>query len=135
MDELLARLADDLAGRLTGPLTLRLVLQPTVATLLALRDGLADARQQRPAFFWALLSEPEYRRVAISSGWRSIAKVFTVAFVLDAVYQVIALHWFYPGEALIVAVLLAIVPYVLVRGPANRLFGSVRPPTPGALRS
>lgn len=39
-----------------------------------------------------------------------------VAVVLDAIYQVIALKAFYPGEALIVAVVLGLLPYMLVRG-------------------
>lgn len=50
-----------------------------------------------------------------------MAKVFIIAFVIDAIYQYIVLRWFYPGEALIVAFVLAVVPYVLIRGPVNRL--------------
>jgi hypothetical protein len=45
--------------------------------------------------------------------------VFLVAVLLDLVYQVVVLE-VYPGEALIVAVLLAIVPYVIVRGVVTR---------------
>jgi hypothetical protein len=41
--------------------------------------------------------------------------------VLDAVYQYIALRWFYPGEAVLVAIILAIIPYLLVRGPVDRI--------------
>jgi hypothetical protein len=37
------------------------------------------------------------------------------------VYQLIVLHFVYPGEALIVAFILAIIPYVLLRGPAMRV--------------
>ena len=33
-----------LIGRIEGPLTLRLVLQPTMASFLAVRAGLKDAR-------------------------------------------------------------------------------------------
>lgn len=135
MDELLARVAGDLAARLTGPLTLRLLLQPAVAILLAVRDGVADGRQHRPAFFWSILSDPAHRRDAVANGWKSIAKVFGFAFALDAVYQAIALHWFYPGEALFVAVLLAIVPYLLLRGPVNRLVGRARRAARGSVRS
>jgi hypothetical protein len=40
---------------------------------------------------------------------------------MDAIYQLIDLHWFYPGEAIIVALELAFVPYLLIRGPANRI--------------
>jgi hypothetical protein len=41
--------------------------------------------------------------------------------VLDVVYQLIVLHFVYPGEALIVAFILAIVPYVILRGPVVRV--------------
>jgi len=44
-----------------------------------------------------------------------------VGLVLDAVYQFITVKWFYPGEALVTTVLLALVPYLLLRGPFNRL--------------
>ena len=43
------------------------------------------------------------------------------AIVIDVVYQFIVFRWFYPGEALVVAFVLAIVPYLLVRGPVNRI--------------
>lgn len=51
-----------------------------------------------------------------------MGKVFTIALVLDAVYQYIALKWFYPAEAVLVAAILALVPYLLLRGPVNRVF-------------
>jgi hypothetical protein len=57
----------------------------------------------------------------IKDGWKSIGRVFILAVVLDVVYQLIQLHFVYPGEALIVAFILAIVPYVLLRGLVNRL--------------
>jgi hypothetical protein len=41
--------------------------------------------------------------------------------VIDVVYQIIAHRWVYPGEAVLVAVILAIVPYLLIRGPVNRI--------------
>ena len=62
----------------------------------------------------------------VQNGWKSVAKVFVLAFILDSVYQWIALRWFYPGEALLVAFILAIVPYLIVRGPVNRLARSSR---------
>lgn len=134
MDDLLTRVFENLTGRVGGPLTFRLVLQPAVAILLAVRDGLDDARHHRAAYFWAILVDPLYRREAVSTGWAAIAKVFIVAFVLDGVYQVIALRWFYPGEALIVAVLLAILPYLLLRGAVNRVFRAARQASGGAVR-
>ena len=55
------------------------------------------------------------------SGWKSAGKVFVIALLLDAAYQVKAFRWFYPVQALMVAMFLAIVPYSLLRGPVNWL--------------
>jgi hypothetical protein len=135
MDDVVARVWQDLVGRLTGPLTLRLIVQPIMASVLATIDGLRDSRQGGPPFFWAILTDPTHRHDLIRDGWRSIAKVFSVAVLLDGVYQFIELGWFYPTEALIVAFILAIVPYILVRGPVNRLVRSVRRPASQTQRS
>ncbi len=51
MEYLFSREWDDLAGRVGGPMTFRLILQPTVATILAVRAGFRDARAGRAAFF------------------------------------------------------------------------------------
>ena len=40
---------------------------------------------------------------------------------IDVVDQYIVFHWFYPGEAILVAAILALVPYLLIRGPVNRM--------------
>jgi hypothetical protein len=125
MDETLARMWDNLFGRIGGPLTFRLILQPLVAASLAIRAGLDDARAGRPAYFWALLSDPAQRRARLHEGWADVAKVFVLALGIDVVYQTIVQRWVYPGEALIVAFLLAFVPYLLLRGPVARIARSV----------
>lgn len=124
----IARITENLAGRITGPLTLRLILQPTMALFFAFRDGLKDGRDGRPPYFWALLFGSVNRRALIRSGWKSIGKVFIMAVVIDAIYQFIALRWFYPGEALIVAFILACIPYLLIRGPMGRIVTARRGP-------
>ena len=123
MDEFLTRVFHDLVGRMDGPMKLRLLLQPLVACVFAIRAGLRDAREGSPPFFWALFFHAEHRRALLREGWKDVAKVFVAAMILDAIYQVIALHKVYPGEAVIVAVVLAIIPYLLVRAPVTRLFG------------
>jgi hypothetical protein len=107
--------------RITGPMTFRLILQPMMATLLAVRGGLKDAREGRPPYFWSLLTEPGLRAVLLREGWQAIAKVFVVAIIMDVIYQLIVQRWVYPLEVLIVAIVLAIVPYILIRGPVNRI--------------
>ncbi len=117
MDEVLSRLFEDLGGRLRGPLSFRLILQPAIATILAVRGGLQDAREGHPPYFWALVHDAAHRRQRLKGGRKSIAKVFAIALVLDGIYQYLVLRWFYPGEALLVACVLAVIPYLLVRGP------------------
>lgn len=126
MEDILQRFVGDLLGRWDGPLHFRLVFQPLMAVILAFKDGIGDAQQGRPPYFWELFTSPGRRVQLIRNGWKSIGKIFAVAVVLDAVYQLIALHWFYPGEAALVATILAILPYLLLRGAANRLTSGSR---------
>lgn len=121
MDEIFTRIYEHLVGRVHGPLHIRLLLQPLMAIVFAIIDGRKDAKAGRPAYGWALFTSAEHRRELLKSGWKSVGKIFIIALVLDAVYQYLALRWFYPGEALLVAIALAIIPYLLLRGPVNRL--------------
>jgi hypothetical protein len=45
---------------------------------------------------------------------------------VDVVYQLVQLRWVYLGEALIIAQIVALVPYVLIRGPVNRITRMLR---------
>jgi len=121
MDPTWQRIAEDMIGRLDGPLHLRLIMQPAMAMVFGIRDGIKDAREGKPAYFWAIFTNPAHAKEPLKSGLRAVAKVMITAFVLDAFYQIIVLHWFYPGEAVLTALLLAFVPYLLIRGPANRI--------------
>jgi hypothetical protein len=121
MNEILERVWDNLIGRGSGPMDFRLIMQPAVATFIAIRAGLKDAREGQPPFFWAALTNPAYRPKLLRQGWKDVGKVFILASVLDLIYQLIVHRGVYVGELLIMASLLAIVPYVLVRGPVNRI--------------
>ena len=122
IDDTLTRVAENLVARVTGPMKFRLLLQPAMATFFAIRDGLRDARECRPPYFWGLFSEKAERTSMLKNGWKSVGKVFILAVVLDVVYQLIEHRWtVYPGEAVLVAIILAIVPYLVIRGPDNRI--------------
>jgi hypothetical protein len=121
MNEIFARVWQNLYARLAGPMNLRFIIQPTVATILAIRAGLRDAHQNRPPFLWAVLWNPAHRRELLRQGWKDVGKVFLLATILDVVYQLIVHQAVYSLELLITAVTLAIVPYVLVRGPISRI--------------
>lgn len=121
------RIIELVMGRSSGPLTLRLILQPSVASLFAIRAGLADARAGRTPYLWTLLSEPGQRRALLAGAWKDVRKLFLMALVLDCVYQVIEFKWIYIGQALIVACVLAILPYTIVRGLVTRIAGLGKP--------
>jgi hypothetical protein len=122
MEDIMTRFVTNLIDRLSGPLTLRLFLQPAVAIILAARDGLKDAREGRPPHFWRLVTgPPEARRRRATETWKAVLKVFVMAVVLDCVYQFIVFRWVYPFEAMFTATILAILPYVLLRGATNRV--------------
>ena len=126
MDEWFSKFWQEIIDRPSGPLALRFYLQPTMAAFFALRDGLKDARMGRPAYFWHVVSDPSRRRELIRDGWKSVAKVFTLAVILDVVYQLVVLRAFHPLQTLVVATGLAIVPYVALRGPINRFVQALR---------
>jgi hypothetical protein len=81
----------ELGGRVGGPMTFRLVLQPTIATLVALRAGLRDAREGRPAYFWALLTGRGQRIRLLREGWRAIFKIFILVVIMDVVHELTVL--------------------------------------------
>jgi len=118
---MLARVWMNLGDRVGGPMTFRIILQPTMAALLAVRAGLKDAREGRPAYLWTLLTNPATRGDLLREGWKAIARVFFLAVIMDVIYQWIVTRWIYPLEVVIVAILLAVVPYLLIRGPVNRI--------------
>jgi hypothetical protein len=121
VEELLARFWGNFLARVGGPLTFRLVMQPLMASALAISAGIQDARQGRPPYFWTILTEKRLRRELIREGWSSAARIFFLAIVIDVVYQLMVVRWIYPLETLMVAICLALVPYLLIRGPVNRL--------------
>jgi hypothetical protein len=92
-----------------------------MALIFAIRDGLIDARQGKPAYFYSLFTDPERRRQRLNEGFKAVARVFILAIVMDIIYQFIVFRWFYAIQALIVAFVLAFLPYILIRGPVNRI--------------
>jgi hypothetical protein len=126
MEEFLRQTAEMLIGRLHGPFTFRLILQPLTAVVIAFRAGLRDAREGRPAYGWAVVTNPLQRRQLLRQCWRELARVFALAVVIDLIYEVVVFHRIYPGQSLIVATLFAFLPYPLIRGPVNRLVCRLR---------
>ncbi len=115
------RLWRDVAERPGGPMTFRFILQPTMAFLAALHDGIKDARTGRPLYSWSLLTKREGRAERLHEGFLATARIILLGLGMDAIYQVKVFNTFYPGEMVVVALLLAFLPYVLLRGPISRI--------------
>jgi hypothetical protein len=114
------RIWHNLVERPEGPLSFRFVLQPMMAAVVAILDGLKDARTVRSPFFRAILFEPQHRMVRVVEALNAVARIILLGLVMDIIYQLLALKRFYPAEAVIVALLLAVIPYVVLRGLITR---------------
>jgi hypothetical protein len=122
--ESLDRLWRDMLGRPGGPMTFRFLLQPAMAAAMALRDGVKDARLDRRPYLSALLygvRGPEGRAGRLWEGIISTARIIILGVVMDVVYQGLEFRTFYPAQAAVIAILLAFVPYLALRGPFLRV--------------
>lgn len=113
-------------GRPGGPMALRFVLQPVMATLLAIRAGRRDARSGHTPYLWSFFEagDTHDRRAIARSGWSDIRKVFLIAIALDVAYELVVYRWVYPIQAIIIAAVLALLPYFVFRGLVTRLAAS-----------
>ena len=62
-----------------------------------------------------------HRGPLLKDGWHSEWKLLSIAFILDFAYQIIVLNGVRPLAGLLVAITLAFVPYLMLRGTVNRL--------------
>jgi hypothetical protein len=111
----------DLIDRPGGIMTFRFFLQPAMAAIAALRDGIKDARTGRSPYFWTVLTKQTDRVGRLQEGLFSTAQIILLGLVMDAIYQLVVFKTFYPVEAVVVAIVLAFVPYLLLRGPVARI--------------
>jgi hypothetical protein len=123
MDEITIwmRVVQNLIDRVAGPMNFRFILQPVMASILAIIAGLKDAKAGKSPYFWSLMTGRARRVDRVKDGWKSVGKLIVVALALDIAYQVIVLHFVYPGEAIIVAFIVVIAPYLILRGLVTRL--------------
>jgi len=120
-DEVRHRARQQLIARPTGPMAFRFVLQPVMAGIAALHDGIEDAKSRRSAYCWTLLTNLLERGGRLREGLISTARVILLRLCMDVIYQLIVLKTFYPGEAVVVAIAIAFFPHLLLRGPIARI--------------
>lgn len=119
--DMIVRGWENFLARPSGPFNLRFFLQPAVASILALRAGVKDAKQGSPAYLWAALTNPEHRTYLLHSGWKDLCTPIVIGAILDSAYQFMVHRSLYPFELLFTVILLVVAPYLLLRGPINRI--------------
>jgi hypothetical protein len=112
---------EDLPARFTGRGRLRFILQPTIAILLGVRGGLADARAGNPPYLLGLLSAGGRRRELLRSGMAAIRNLLAAGILLDLVFQLVLYRSVHPGAALVIGPILICAPYALSRAVTNRV--------------
>jgi hypothetical protein len=118
MEDFLVRSWRELLGLFDGPTAFRFILQPMVATILAVRAGMRGPRDGRPTYSWSFAG---HRMEYSLDDWKNLAKVFAWAVTIDFVCEIIEFHSIYPIQSLSVATMLAVVPYLFLRGPMSRI--------------
>ena len=111
---------DDLPKRLLGPGRFRFILQPLIATILGIRNGLADARAGRPPYLWAILVHRNLRGEMMRTGFATVVNLLLMGILMDSIFQWVLLGSSYPGAALVVGPVLIVAPYTIARALSNR---------------
>ena len=85
------RIWHDLIERTDARMRFRFILQPLMAAIIAIRDGLNDARTGRSPYFWTMLDNPCERTRRLNEGLNETARIILLGLVMDAIYQGIVL--------------------------------------------
>jgi hypothetical protein len=125
--ETFPRAWSDIVQRTSGPLSFRFILQPSMAAIAAIHDGLKDARIGRAPYLWTVVrfwtaAHTRGERVErLREGLIATSRIILLGIVMDVIYQLLEYTTFYPAQALLIALLLAFIPYLLIRGPVTRI--------------
>ena len=117
--EVRARFWHDLLERPDQFMRFRFILQPIMAAIAALHDGIEDARLGRSPYIWTLLRSPSKRVGRLEEGAISTARVLLLGLCMDITVD--RAKTFYPAQAVAVAITLGFIPYSLLRGPIDRI--------------
>ena len=115
------RIWQNMLDRPGGPMKFRFILQPIMAGIAAFYDGVHDARTGRSYHLWTILTNPAKRGGRLREGLISTARVLLLCMGMDVIYQLTVFETFHPAEAVIIALLLVAVPYLLLRGLIARI--------------
>ena len=110
--------AEAIIIRLAGPMGLRIVIQPLVALLLGVRDGIKDAKGGESPFIFGLVTNRVDRKAKLTSLFKSLSKVIIISVTLEVIIQYLLLGQVHV-IGLIFYVILLVVPYSLARDITN----------------
>jgi hypothetical protein len=110
-----------LIAQLTGPMHVRFILQPALAIILGIRDGIHDAKEGKPAFLWDLLTNTAGCKGQLKSAVRRLLIPLIVAIVLEAIAQHLLFDQVRILRAVVLGVTIIGLPYSLARGVTNRM--------------
>ena len=119
--EAITRGWENFLSRPSEQLNFRFIIQPAIGIIIAFLAGLRDAREGRPAYLWSIFTNPANRRGLLQEGWKDMATTFFIAAIIDAIYQLMNHKSIYILELLFTVMLLSLVPYLIFRGPFNRI--------------
>lgn len=113
--EIHQRFWTDMFARFGGPMTFRFFLQPVMAAIAAVHDGIKDARSGHKSFFWSAWFDSSRQTGRLREGLNSVARILLLGVSMDVIYQLKVLGTFYPAEAAVIAIALAVIPYFMFR--------------------
>jgi hypothetical protein len=121
MDTFPDSFGEGLEARMTGPGKGRFVVQPLIAIVLGIRDGIADAKQGKPPYFIRFLFKSDRKLFVFKTGLKSIAAPLSVGIVLDMILQWMIFEAVSLLPAIIAGTILVAFPYAVARGLSNRV--------------
>ncbi|HRI86521.1 MAG TPA: hypothetical protein PK536_13845 [Ignavibacteria bacterium] len=107
--------------RLSGPGSLRFILQPLISAFFGIKDGITDAKLGNDPFLISLFNSDD-RKAKIKEAVKSVGKVFIIAIILDVIFYYIISGTFAPLQSLLIGTTLVFIPYSIARGLANRIY-------------
>ena len=113
--ETLGRVWQNLVDRPGGPMVFRFFLQPTMATIAAVLGGIRDARLARAPLLETLLTRPAERASRLNEAMVDTSRIMLLGLIMDGIYQFIEFDAFKPAEAVAITLVLAFLPYVVLR--------------------
>ena len=110
-----------LMARLTGPGKARFIVQPLVAIAIGIRDGIADAKQDKSPYLIRILFKGEHKLDVLKTSLRRIAVPLTIGIVLDMILQWVMFQTVFLLPAIMAGTILIALPYSIARGLSNRI--------------